>query len=84
MNQIKKQARKNLRLAQENEQRKNDLIVYLAHDIKTPLTSMIGYLSLLNEIKTKVENDEDLSKKMLLIEFTSPLTLNRHLYICMT
>lgn len=50
MNQIKKQARKNLRLAQENEQRKNDLIVYLAHDIKTPLTSMIGYLSLLNEI----------------------------------
>ena len=46
----KKQARKNLRLAQENEQRKNDLIVYLAHDIKTPLTSMIGYLSLLNEI----------------------------------
>ena len=50
MNQIKKQARKNLRLTQENEQRKNDLIVYLAHDIKTPLTSMIGYLSLLNEI----------------------------------
>lgn len=50
MNQIKKQARKKLRLAQENEQRKNDLIVYLAHDIKTPLTSMIGYLSLLNEI----------------------------------
>lgn len=50
MNQIKKQARKNLRLAQENEQRKNDLIVYLAHDIKAPLTSMIGYLSLLNEI----------------------------------
>lgn len=50
MNQIKKQARKKLRLAQENEQRKKDLIVYLAHDIKTPLTSMIGYLSLLNEI----------------------------------
>lgn len=48
MNQIKKQARKNLRLAQENEQRKNDLIVYLAHDIKTPLTSMIDtYLYLM-------------------------------------
>jgi two-component system sensor histidine kinase VanS len=31
------------------EQRKNDLITYLAHDIKTPLTSVIGYLSLLNE-----------------------------------
>lgn len=33
----------------ESEQRKNDLVVYLAHDIKTPLTSVIGYLSLLNE-----------------------------------
>lgn len=39
------------RLARENEQKKDELIVYLAHDIKTPLTSMIGYLSLLSEIK---------------------------------
>lgn len=31
------------------EQRKNDLIVYLAHDLKTPLTSVIGYLTLLQE-----------------------------------
>lgn len=31
------------------EQQKNDLIVYLAHDLKTPLTSIIGYLSLLEE-----------------------------------
>lgn len=37
--------------ARENEQKKDELIVYLAHDIKTPLTSMIGYLSLLSEIK---------------------------------
>ncbi len=34
---------------QEAEQRKNDLVVYLAHDLKTPLTSIIGYLSLLQE-----------------------------------
>ena len=32
-----------------SEQRKNDVVMYLAHDIKTPLTSVIGYLSLLNE-----------------------------------
>lgn len=31
------------------EQRKNELITYLAHDIRTPLTSVIGYLSLLDE-----------------------------------
>ena len=35
--------------AKEAEQRKNDLIVYLAHDLKTPLTSVIGYLSLLRD-----------------------------------
>ena len=35
--------------AKEAEQKKNDLIVYLAHDLKTPLTSVIGYLSLLRD-----------------------------------
>lgn len=33
----------------KEQQRKNDLVMYLAHDIKTPLTSVIGYLSLLDE-----------------------------------
>ena len=32
-----------------NEQRKNDLVVYLAHDLKTPLTSVIAYLTILAE-----------------------------------
>ncbi|MDD4079875.1 MAG: HAMP domain-containing sensor histidine kinase [Eubacteriales bacterium] len=35
--------------AQSAEQRKNELVMYLAHDIRTPLTSVIGYLSLLEE-----------------------------------
>ncbi len=35
--------------AREAEQKKNDLVVYMAHDLKTPLTSVIGYLSLLHE-----------------------------------
>lgn len=39
----------NEQTAREAEQRKNDLVVYLAHDLKTPLTSVIGYLSLLEE-----------------------------------
>lgn len=37
------------REAKQAEQRKNDLVMYLAHDIRTPLTSVIGYLSLLDE-----------------------------------
>lgn len=31
------------------EQRKDALVMYLAHDIRTPLTSVIGYLNLLEE-----------------------------------
>lgn len=31
------------------EQRKDELVMYLAHDIRTPLTSVIGYLDLLEE-----------------------------------
>ncbi|MBL4937868.1 HAMP domain-containing histidine kinase [Clostridium sp. YIM B02515] len=48
-NQIKNNLEKQKKAALEAEQRKNDLVVYLAHDIKTPLTSVIGYLSLLDE-----------------------------------
>lgn len=51
MNVIREEALENRRKAEEAEQRKNDLIVYLAHDLKTPLTSVIGYLSLLQEEK---------------------------------
>lgn len=36
-------------MAREAEKRKNDLVIYLAHDLKTPLTSVIGYLSLLQD-----------------------------------
>ncbi len=37
--------------AKLSEERKNNLVMYLAHDIRTPLTSVIGYLSLLEEAK---------------------------------
>lgn len=35
--------------AAESEKRKNELVVYLAHDLKTPLTSVIAYLTMLDE-----------------------------------
>ena len=43
------QSQENLRLRKDAEQRKNDLIMYLAHDLKTPLSSVIGYLTLLHD-----------------------------------
>ncbi len=39
----------NRRKAIEAEKKKDDLVMYLAHDLKTPLTSIIGYLTLLDE-----------------------------------
>ena len=49
LNQIKIESQNNQRAAREAEQRKNDLVTYLAHDLKTPITSLIGYLTLLRD-----------------------------------
>lgn len=49
LNNIKLENEKNERAAKAAEERKNELVVYLAHDIKTPLTSIVGYLTLLDE-----------------------------------
>ena len=49
LNLAREEALKAARAAREAEQRKNDLVVYLAHDLKTPLTSVIGYLTLLRD-----------------------------------
>lgn len=50
MAQIKADIQRNEQILKEEAQRKSDLIAYLAHDLKTPLTSVIGYLSLLDEV----------------------------------
>ena len=49
LNLVREQALRNAAAAKEAEQRKSDLVVYLAHDLKTPLTSVIGYLTLLRD-----------------------------------
>lgn len=67
MNQTKLQVKHNERAAREAEQRKNDLVVYLAHDLKTPLTSVIGYLTLLRDEK---EISKELQEKYLLISLS--------------
>lgn len=49
LNLSRERALRNSELAKEAEKRKNDLIMYLAHDLKTPLTAVIGYLTLLRD-----------------------------------
>lgn len=46
---IRSQSLADERAAKTAEQRKNELVAYLAHDIRTPLTSVLGYLDLLRE-----------------------------------
>lgn len=62
LNQIKIDIAQNERAAKEAEKRKNDLVVYLAHDLKTPLTSVIGYLTLLHDER---QISEELREKYL-------------------
>ncbi len=50
MAEIKAAMQRQEQLQKEEAGRKNDLITYLAHDLKTPLTSVIGYLSLMEEV----------------------------------
>ena len=61
------------RMAQESEQRKNDLVVYLAHDLKTPLTSVIAYLSMLDE---KPDMPPEERKKYIYIAHTKAIRLS--------
>lgn len=45
------------RAAEEKALRMQDLVVYLAHDLKTPLTSVVGYLNLLHD-RPELEAEE--------------------------
>ncbi len=72
INQIKHTLEQRKLTAQIAEQRKNDLVVYLAHDLKTPLTSVIGYLTLLKDEK---QISEELREKYLDISLEKALRL---------
>ena len=49
LNDLKRESIANEQKAIQETQHKVDMIAYLAHDIKTPLASVIGYLCLLDE-----------------------------------
>ena len=64
LNLAREQALRNIDAANEAVQRKNDLIMYLAHDLKTPLASVIGYLNILRD---EGQISEELREKYLSI-----------------
>ena len=49
LNRVREQTLQSLKNAQIADQRRDDLLVYLAHDLKTPLTSVLGYLKLIED-----------------------------------
>lgn len=73
LNTMKMTLARKKRMAQESEQRKNDLVVYLAHDLKTPLTSVIAYLSMLDE---KPDMPPEERKKYIHIAHTKAIRLS--------
>ena len=56
VNRLSVSIQKMIAMQKENEQSKNDLITSVAHDLKTPLTSIIGYLDLVRLGKVADEN----------------------------
>ena len=49
LNHVREQALESRKAAETAEKQKDDLLVYLAHDLRTPLTSIIGYLKLIED-----------------------------------
>lgn len=62
INSIKHMLEQRKLAAELAEQRKNEMVIYLAHDLKTPLTSVIGYLTLLRD---EMKISEELREKYL-------------------
>lgn len=59
MFEIKSTMQRHEQMLKEEASRKNDLIAYLAHDLKTPLTSVIGYLTLLDEARDMPQDQKE-------------------------
>ncbi|MCR3760928.1 HAMP domain-containing histidine kinase [Clostridium felsineum] len=63
INTMSEKLKQNYEKEKKQEEAKNELIVAVSHDLKTPLTSIIGYLELLNKEKeTFTENQQEFLK----------------------
>lgn len=57
LNEIKQILKKQEQEVIEGEKKKNDLIVFLAHDLKTPFTSIVAYLTMLDSYQDMPEEE---------------------------
>lgn len=72
LNEIKATLHRQEMEAVESEQKKNDLVLFLAHDLKTPLTSIVAYLTMLD---SNPEMNEDEREKYTHIALEKSLRL---------
>ena len=72
LNEIKATLKRQELEAEEGEKKKNDLVLFLAHDLKTPLTSIVAYLSIL---ETKPDMPEEERKKYTHISLEKAIRL---------
>lgn len=74
LNSMTDDIRKLMESERESERTKNELITNIAHDLRTPLTSIIGYLEILAE---KKELPEDVKERYVEIAYTKSKKLQQ-------
>lgn len=74
LNRMVEEIRELMDKERESERTKNELITNIAHDLRTPLTSIIGYLELLSKTE---HMDPDMQKKYIDITYTKARRLQK-------
>ena len=74
LNRMVEEIRELMDKERESERTKNELITNVAHDLRTPLTSIIGYLELLSG---PVSLDAEMQKKYINITYTKAKRLQK-------
>lgn len=75
INEMSEQIQENIELERKTEQEKNQLITSVAHDIRTPLTSILGYLELLFHKSEETDISSTQSQEYLRIAYDKSLRL---------
>lgn len=74
INTMSERLKENYEKEKKQEEAKNELIVAVSHDLKTPLTSIIGYLELLNKDKEGLKEEQ---QKYLQVAYEKSENLKR-------